>query len=75
MCFGHFWSSGAAVAVMAFLEGAVYAAGFICLLFIIRLYYIVKTGSSYKPGAKGPVAVLVVAGSGNDNDINIQFLR
>ncbi|XP_070784555.1 UDP-N-acetylglucosamine transferase subunit ALG14 [Enoplosus armatus] len=49
---------------MAFLLtlGAVFAV--ICLLFIIRLYIVVTTGSNYQPGTKGPVAVLVVAGSG-----------
>ncbi|XP_068438268.1 UDP-N-acetylglucosamine transferase subunit ALG14 [Clinocottus analis] len=49
---------------MAFLVGAVLALLLLCLSFIIRLYYVVKTGSSYKPGTGGPVAVLVVAGSG-----------
>ncbi|XP_071341654.1 UDP-N-acetylglucosamine transferase subunit ALG14 isoform X1 [Trachinotus anak] len=50
---------------MTFLEGAVSAILLICFLFIIRLYVVVKTGSKFKPGSKGPVAVLVVAGSGN----------
>ncbi|XP_031731867.1 UDP-N-acetylglucosamine transferase subunit ALG14 [Anarrhichthys ocellatus] len=49
---------------MACLVGAVFAVLLLCLLFIIRLYYVVKTGSSYKPGTRGPVVVLVVAGSG-----------
>ncbi|XP_031163654.1 UDP-N-acetylglucosamine transferase subunit ALG14 homolog isoform X1 [Sander lucioperca] len=49
---------------MAVLEGAVFAILLTCLLFIIRLYIVVKTGPNYKPGTKGPVAVLVVAGSG-----------
>ncbi|TNN61174.1 UDP-N-acetylglucosamine transferase subunit ALG14 [Liparis tanakae] len=49
---------------MAFLFGAVFTLILICLLFIIRLYVVVKTGSRYKPGARGPVSVLVVAGSG-----------
>ncbi|XP_044032419.1 UDP-N-acetylglucosamine transferase subunit ALG14 homolog isoform X1 [Siniperca chuatsi] len=49
---------------MAFLEGAVFAVLFICLLFVIRLYIVVTTGSTHQPGIKGPVAVLVVAGSG-----------
>ncbi|XP_071341656.1 UDP-N-acetylglucosamine transferase subunit ALG14 isoform X2 [Trachinotus anak] len=49
---------------MTFLEGAVSAILLICFLFIIRLYVVVKTGSKFKPGSKGPVAVLVVAGSG-----------
>lgn len=37
----------------------------LCLFFIIRLYIVVKTGANYKPGSKGRVSVLVVAGSGN----------
>ncbi|XP_044196416.1 UDP-N-acetylglucosamine transferase subunit ALG14 homolog [Thunnus albacares] len=49
---------------MTFLVGAVVAVLLICLLFIIRLYIVVKTGSNHKPGTKGPVAALVVAGSG-----------
>ncbi|XP_035517382.1 UDP-N-acetylglucosamine transferase subunit ALG14 homolog [Morone saxatilis] len=49
---------------MAFLVEVVFAVLILCLLIIIRLYIVVKTGSKYQPGAKGPVAVLVVAGSG-----------
>ncbi|XP_054478824.1 UDP-N-acetylglucosamine transferase subunit ALG14 homolog [Anoplopoma fimbria] len=49
---------------MAFLVGAAFAVLLICVLVIVRLYHVVNTGSSYKPGTKGPVAVLVVAGSG-----------
>nr|XP_020464631.1 UDP-N-acetylglucosamine transferase subunit ALG14 homolog [Monopterus albus] len=49
---------------MAVLLGAVFAVVFICLLFFIRLYIVVKTGAKYKPGNKGQIAVLVVAGSG-----------
>lgn len=52
---------------MVFLIGAAVGALLICLLFIIRLYVVVKNGPKYKPGSKGPVAVLVVAGSGNIN--------
>lgn len=37
----------------------------LCLFFIIRLYIVVKTGANCKPGSKGRVTVLVVAGSGN----------
>lgn len=50
---------------MTFLLGAVVAVLLICLLFMIRLLIVVKTGSKHKPGSKGPVAALVVAGSGN----------
>ncbi|XP_078018910.1 UDP-N-acetylglucosamine transferase subunit ALG14 isoform X2 [Epinephelus lanceolatus] len=49
---------------MALLEGVVLAVILTCLLLIIRLFTVVKTGSNYKPGAKGPVSVVVVAGSG-----------
>ncbi|XP_070709227.1 UDP-N-acetylglucosamine transferase subunit ALG14 [Pempheris klunzingeri] len=49
---------------MAVLVAVVLAVLFPCLLFITRLYIVLKTGSKYKPGAKGRVAVLVVAGSG-----------
>lgn len=50
-----------------FLAGAALGFLIIGLLFIIRLYVVVKTGPKYKPGTKGAVAVLVVAGSGNIN--------
>ncbi|KAM3849467.1 UDP-N-acetylglucosamine transferase subunit ALG14, partial [Diretmus argenteus] len=33
-------------------------------LIIVRIYIVVKTGSKCKPGAKGPVTALVIAGSG-----------
>ncbi|XP_073344537.1 UDP-N-acetylglucosamine transferase subunit ALG14 [Pagrus major] len=49
---------------MAFLVGAVLVVLLTCLLFLIRLYIVVKSGSNYKPGTKGSVAVLIVAGSG-----------
>ncbi|XP_041670286.1 UDP-N-acetylglucosamine transferase subunit ALG14 homolog [Cheilinus undulatus] len=49
---------------MDFLVGVTLAILFIIFLFIIRLYSVVKNGSKYHPGAKGPVTVLVVAGSG-----------
>ncbi|XP_029314021.1 UDP-N-acetylglucosamine transferase subunit ALG14 [Cottoperca gobio] len=49
---------------MASLIEAAFAVVLIFLFFIMRLYYVVKTGSTHKPGTKGPVAVLIVAGSG-----------
>nr|XP_046227471.1 UDP-N-acetylglucosamine transferase subunit ALG14 homolog [Scatophagus argus] len=49
---------------MAFVVLAALAILFTCILFIIRLYIVVKTGSNYQPGAKGSISVLVVAGSG-----------
>lgn len=52
-------------AVMAVLLVAAYVIMTISLLFVIRLYTVVKTGQKQRPGERGPVAVLVVAGSGN----------
>ncbi|XP_042366583.1 UDP-N-acetylglucosamine transferase subunit ALG14 homolog [Plectropomus leopardus] len=49
---------------MMSLLGAVFVVLFTCLLFILRLYSVVKTGSSCKPGTRRPVTILVVAGSG-----------
>lgn len=42
----------------------------LCLLFIMRLYFVVNSG--FQPGTKGSAAVLVVAGSGNVEYINFQ---
>ncbi|XP_060949775.1 UDP-N-acetylglucosamine transferase subunit ALG14 homolog [Limanda limanda] len=47
-----------------YMEGAAFAILIICVFLILRLYIVVKTGSKLKPGSKGPIAVLVVAGSG-----------
>uniref|UniRef100_A0A3Q1B9L7 UDP-N-acetylglucosamine transferase subunit ALG14 n=1 Tax=Amphiprion ocellaris TaxID=80972 RepID=A0A3Q1B9L7_AMPOC len=49
---------------MTFVLEAVFAGLLLCVVFIIRLYVVVKTGRRSKSGTKGPVAVLVVAGSG-----------
>ncbi|XP_023276314.1 UDP-N-acetylglucosamine transferase subunit ALG14 homolog [Seriola lalandi dorsalis] len=49
---------------MSVVEGAVLALLLLCVLFIIRVFVVVKTGSQFKPGTRGPVSVLVVAGSG-----------
>ncbi|XP_069007302.1 UDP-N-acetylglucosamine transferase subunit ALG14 [Embiotoca jacksoni] len=49
---------------MALLAGAALAAGLMCLLFVFRLYSVVKSGPQQQPGSAGPVSVLVVAGSG-----------
>ncbi|XP_076027569.1 UDP-N-acetylglucosamine transferase subunit ALG14 isoform X2 [Genypterus blacodes] len=38
----------------------------LCFVFLLRLFIVVKTGSECKPGAKGSVSVLVVAGSDSD---------
>lgn len=55
---------------MEFLVTAVSVVVFICLLLIIRLCAVVKTGPTRLPGGKGQVSVLVVAGSGNVNYTN-----
>lgn len=47
-----------------YLQVAIFAVLFLCFLFLLRLYIVLKTGSNFKPGAKGSVSVLVVAGSG-----------
>ncbi|XP_030254650.1 UDP-N-acetylglucosamine transferase subunit ALG14 [Sparus aurata] len=49
---------------MAVLVGAALVVLLTCLLFLIRLYIVLKSGPNYKPGTKGSVAVLIVAGSG-----------
>ncbi|KAM8822673.1 calponin-3a isoform 1-T1 [Spinachia spinachia] len=49
---------------MAALLGALLALLLLCLLFTIRLYRVVRTASSCGAGTRGPVSVLVVAGSG-----------
>ncbi|XP_068160172.1 UDP-N-acetylglucosamine transferase subunit ALG14 isoform X2 [Antennarius striatus] len=49
---------------MAFYVGVVYVIALVCLVCIIRLYTVVKSGSRHLPGKKGPVSVVVVAGSG-----------
>lgn len=49
---------------MAFLAVVTFGTVLLTLLLLIRLYIVVKYGSKYQPGTRGPVAVLVVAGSG-----------
>ncbi|XP_038579575.1 UDP-N-acetylglucosamine transferase subunit ALG14 homolog isoform X1 [Micropterus salmoides] len=49
---------------MVFVVEIICAILLVCLLFVIRLYVVVKTGPNCRHGTKGPVAVLVVAGSG-----------
>lgn len=50
--------------VIMFVAEAALVLLFVCLFFIFRFYIVVKTGLSHRPGTKGPVSVLVVAGSG-----------
>ncbi|XP_029978897.1 UDP-N-acetylglucosamine transferase subunit ALG14 homolog [Sphaeramia orbicularis] len=49
---------------MSFLPVVVFVLIFLCFVFLLRLYVVIKTGSKYKPGSKGSVVVLAVAGSG-----------
>lgn len=56
------------------LEGVLFLL-FIGLLFIIRLYIVIKTGPKRQPGTRDPVAVLVVAGSGNVNNLDSLVFR
>ncbi|XP_047205070.1 UDP-N-acetylglucosamine transferase subunit ALG14 homolog isoform X1 [Girardinichthys multiradiatus] len=49
---------------MTLLLGFVFALFLTVLLFLLRLYLVVISGSNQPPGARGHVAVLVVAGSG-----------
>ncbi|CAK6973274.1 UDP-N-acetylglucosamine transferase subunit ALG14 homolog [Scomber scombrus] len=49
---------------MTVLLGTVVAVVLISVLFIIRLFIVVKTGWKHKAGSRGSVAALVVAGSG-----------
>lgn len=70
-----FWARQAAVAVTMLLLGFTSAVLLLCLVFIIRLYIVVKTGANCKPGSKGRVTVLVVAGSGNSAEHGPAALR
>lgn len=54
---------------MAVLEGLVLAAVLLVLLLAVRVVAVVKSGSRHRPGTKGSVSVLVVAGSGNVSDV------
>lgn len=60
---------------MAVLVGAVLAVLLTCLLFLIRLYIVLKSGPNYKPGTKGSVAVLIVAGSGPLTFMTLNYIH
>ncbi|XP_041824987.1 UDP-N-acetylglucosamine transferase subunit ALG14 homolog [Melanotaenia boesemani] len=60
---------------MACLVSAVFAFLLVCLIFIIRLYIVVKTGPKHRPGTKGSVTVLVVAGSGGHTTEILRLLE
>ena len=62
------WHFRASVAVMALLMEVVLSVLVVVLLLIIRIYVVVKAGSECRPGTKGSVAVLAVAGSGDVNN-------
>ncbi|XP_023660364.1 UDP-N-acetylglucosamine transferase subunit ALG14 [Paramormyrops kingsleyae] len=49
---------------MAALFGVFCGFILIIVLFTLRLFFVVRKGSGYRPGKKGSVSVLVVAGSG-----------
>lgn len=44
-----------------------FAGLLLCFLFVIRLYIVVRNGSTRVSGNKAPVTVLAVVGSGNAN--------
>uniref|UniRef100_A0A6Q2ZPV6 UDP-N-acetylglucosamine transferase subunit ALG14 n=1 Tax=Esox lucius TaxID=8010 RepID=A0A6Q2ZPV6_ESOLU len=53
------------VAVVAMALFVIFAGlSFIVICFIVRLCIVIRSGSKCKPGEKGPICVLVVAGSG-----------
>jgi len=47
-------------------SGVLLTAVVLIIVFILRLFGILRHGSEYKPGQKGSVSVLVVAGSGEN---------
>lgn len=63
----QFWSSEASVSVMALslLLLVLFAGLLLCVLFVIRLYIVVKNGSTRVSGNKASVTLLAVVGSGN----------
>lgn len=52
------------VAIMAVLLALLTGLCFTVICVIVRLLIVLRSGSKCKPGEKGPVCVLVVAGSG-----------
>lgn len=50
----------------AVVSGVILSAVVLITVFIVRLFGILRHGSEYKPGQKGSVSVLVVAGSGKN---------
>ncbi|XP_037135906.1 UDP-N-acetylglucosamine transferase subunit ALG14 homolog isoform X1 [Syngnathus acus] len=46
-----------------------------CLLLIIRLYIVVRNGRNYKPGNKGRIGLLVVAGSGGHTTEILRLMK
>ncbi|KAM3593175.1 uncharacterized protein V6R79_007209 [Siganus canaliculatus] len=62
-------------AVMAFLIEAALVVLLGCLVLVVRLCVVVKTGSNHKPGTKGSVAVLVVVGSGGHTSEMLRLME
>ncbi|XP_037550346.1 UDP-N-acetylglucosamine transferase subunit ALG14 homolog [Nematolebias whitei] len=50
--------------LVMFLAEAVLVFLFICLFLMFRFFIVIKSGRNHRPGTRGPVSVLVVAGSG-----------
>ncbi|KAK9953131.1 hypothetical protein ABG768_017152 [Culter alburnus] len=55
-------------------SGVILTAVVLITVFILRLFGILRHGSEYKPGQKGSVSVLVVAGSGGHTTEIIRLL-
>ncbi|CAM4723420.1 unnamed protein product [Leuciscus chuanchicus] len=58
----------------AVVSGVILTAVVLITVFILRLFGILRHGSEYKPGQKGSVSVLVVAGSGGHTTEIIRLL-
>lgn len=56
------------------LLGVLSGCSLIILCFLVRLFVVLREGPECKPGAKGPVCILVVAGSGKAHVITASFL-
>ncbi|XP_061525815.1 UDP-N-acetylglucosamine transferase subunit ALG14 homolog isoform X1 [Phycodurus eques] len=62
------------VAVMTVPLGSVFVV-IACLLFIIRIYIVVRNGQNCKPGNKGRITLLVVAGSGGHTTEILRLMK
>lgn len=59
---------------LSWLLPLLYAALLFCFLFVVRLYIVVKNGSTRASGNKAPVTVLAVVGSGNAKFLFLTYL-